>query len=224
MNNSFPNGSSPQELIHSCQGLVRSIAWKIHQRLPRSVDLDDLIGYGQVGLAEAARDFEAARGVQFTTYAYYRVRGAVLDGLSTMSWFSKADYSRGRYEQGANAVLRESTSEPGMTGELGWFANTTRSLSAAFLISDFASVSLEQQSSVAGSPCTDAESDDLKNTIGEALSRLPEQERSLIEDIYFKGLSIKEAGERIGISKAWASRLHAKILRNLGFQLSDTVQ
>lgn len=224
MNNSSPKSSSPQELIHGCQGLVRSIAWKIHQRLPRSIDLDDLIGYGQVGLAEAARDFDAARGVQFTTYAYYRVRGAVLDGLSTMSWFSKADYSRGRYEQGANAVLRESSSEPGMTGELGWFANTTRSLSAAFLISDFASVSLEQQSAVSGSPSADAESDDLKNTIGEALSKLPEQERSLIEDIYFKGLSIKEAGERIGISKAWASRLHAKILRNLGFQLSDTAQ
>lgn len=224
MDNNSPKSSSPQELIHGCQGLVRSIAWKIHQRLPRSIDLDDLIGYGQVGLAEAARDFDADRGVQFTTYAYYRVRGAVLDGLCTMSWFSKADYSRGRYEQGANAVLRESSSEPGMTGELGWFANTTRSLSAAFLISDFASVSLEQQSAVSGSPSADAESDDLKNTIGEALSKLPEQERSLIEDIYFKGLSIKEAGERIGISKAWASRLHAKILRNLGFQLSDTAQ
>ncbi len=221
MDNSSGRSPAPGELIQSCQGLVRSIAWKIHQRLPRSVDLDDLIGYGQVGLAEAARDFDSTRGVQFTTYAYYRVRGAVLDGLSTMSWFSKADYSRGRYEQGANAVLRESSVGDGMAGELAWFTNTTRSLSAAFLISDFASVCVEPQNAVAVSPSADAEADDLKRVIADALGRLTEQERMLIEGVYFQGMSIKEAGERIGISKAWASRLHARILQSLGLQLSE---
>lgn len=221
MDNSPGRSPAPGELIQSCQGLVRSIAWKIHQRLPRSIDLDDLIGYGQVGLAEAARDFDSARGVQFTTYAYYRVRGAVLDGLSTMSWFSKADYSRGRYEQGANAVLRESAAGESISEELVWFAKTTRSLSAAFLISDFASVCVEKQDSVAVSPAAHAEADDLKRIIEDALSRLTEQERTLIESVYFHGMSIKDAGERIGISKAWASRLHARILHNLGLQLSE---
>jgi len=224
MDSKSAKNPSPAELIQSCQGLVRSIAWKIHQRLPRSVELDDLIGYGQVGLAEAARDFDAGRGIQFTTYAYYRVRGAVLDGLSTMSWFSKADYSRGRYEQAANSVLDESSAEPETSSELSWFTTTTRSLSAAFLISDFASVSLEQQTADSGSPSMDADFEDLRKTIGEALDRLPEQDRGLIEDIYFRGMSIKDAGERIGISKAWASRLHARILRNLGFQLSHMAQ
>ena len=224
MNSRSGESPGPAELIRSCQGLVRSIAWKIHQRLPRTVELDDLIGYGQVGLAEAARDFDAGRGVQFTTYAYYRVRGAVLDGLSTMSWFSKADYSRGRYEQAANDVLHESSPESGVANELSWFTNTTRSLSAAFLISDFASVSLEQQTAAPESQSADIESEDLRKTISEALGRLSEQERGLIEDIYFRGMSIKDAGERIGISKAWASRLHARILRNLGFQLSHIAQ
>lgn len=221
MDNSSGRSPAPGELIQSCQGLVRSIAWKIHQRLPRSIDLDDLIGYGQVGLAEAARDFDSGKGVQFTTYAYYRVRGAVLDGLSTMSWFSKADYSRGRYEQGANAVLRESAVGDSKAGELAWFTNTTRSLSAAFLISDIAGVSVEQQNPDAVSPSAGAEADELKRVIEEALGRLTEQERTLIEGVYFHGMSIKDAGERIGISKAWASRLHARILQTLGLQLSD---
>jgi RNA polymerase sigma factor for flagellar operon FliA len=221
MDTSGGKSPSPAELIHSCQGLVRSIAWKIHQRLPRSVDLDDLIAYGQVGLAEAARDFDASRGTQFTTYAYYRVRGAVLDGLTTMSWFSKADYSRGRYEQAANAVLRESSAESGVAGEMDWFASTTRSLSVAFLISDVAGVSVAQQNPEAVSPSADAEAEELKRTINDALNRLTEQERSLIEGIYFQGLSIKDAGDRIGISKAWASRLHARILQSLGIHLSE---
>jgi len=212
---------SPSELIHSCQGLVRSIAWKIHQRLPRSVELDDLIGYGQVGLAEAARDFDSRRGIQFTTYAYYRVRGAILDGLSTMSWFSKADYARGRYEQASNALLEESTVEPGLAGELDWFTGTTRSLSTAWLISDFAGTIAEQKKSDVSCPSADVEADDLRRIVEAALSRLTDQERALIDGIYFQGLSIKDAGEKIGISKAWASRLHARVLQSLGLHLSQ---
>ncbi|MEI6541560.1 MAG: sigma-70 family RNA polymerase sigma factor [Planctomycetota bacterium] len=221
MDDSAGTSPSPADLIHSCQGLVRSIAWKIHQRLPRRIELDDLIGYGQVGLAEAARDFNLTRGVQFTTYAYYRVRGAVLDGLGTMAWFSKADYSHGRYEQAANAVLCESATEEGIGGELSWFVSTTRSLSAAFLISDYASACIENQNSDVVSPSSAAEADDLKRIIDQALDRLTEQERTLVKGIYFQGLSIKDAGEHIGISKAWASRLHARILQNLGLQLSS---
>ena len=222
MQSNMEANPSPADLIHSCQGLVRSIAWKIHQRLPPSVDLDDLISYGQVGLAEAARDFDTTRGIQFTTYAYYRIRGGVLDGLSTMSWFSKADYSRGRYEQAANIVLKKASVEPGVTGGMDWFINTTRSLGAAAIVSELtdtyevASVSLER------SPSAAAEADDLKRVVEQAMSSLSDQERSLIRDVYFQGLTIKEAGERIGISKAWASRLHARILQCLGLRLSQS--
>ena len=221
MQNNGEHNRSVADLMHSCQGLVRSIAWKIHQRLPRSVDLDDLIGYGQIGLAEAARDFDQTRGIQFTTYAYYRVRGAVLDGLSTMSWFSKADYSRGRYEQAANAVLRETSSEHGIAEELDWFTTTTRSLGAAWMMSQFAGDEADARGADHRSPSEATEADDLKRTMEQVLGTLPEQERSLIQSIYFDGLSIKDAGERIGISKAWASRLHARILNSLALQLSD---
>ncbi len=214
-------GRSVADLIYSCQGLVRSIAWKIHQQVPRSVDLDDLISYGQVGLAEAARDFDQTRGIQFTTYAYYRVRGAVLDGLSTMSWFSRADYSRGRYEQGANAVLKETTAEQGVAAELDWFSNTTRSLSAAWMMSQFAGDEADSRGVDNRCPSETSEAADLKRTMEQVLDTLPEQERSLIRGIYFDGLSIKDAGEKIGISKAWASRLHSRILNSLALQLSD---
>src|SRR4051812_26640647 len=89
------------ELIDACQGIVRLLAWKIFQKLPRWVELEDLIGYGQVGLALAARDFDKSRGNQFSTYAYYRVRGAILDGLKQMSWFSRYEYEASRYRPSA---------------------------------------------------------------------------------------------------------------------------
>jgi RNA polymerase sigma factor (sigma-70 family) len=86
-------------LLH--QGLVRAIAWKTHQRVPHHVEIDDLIAYGQIGLLEAITAFDAERGRKFTTYAWHRIRGAILDGLGTMSWFNRAKFERSEYEQPA---------------------------------------------------------------------------------------------------------------------------
>src|SRR5687767_10234121 len=63
-------------LFDSCQGLVRSLAWRIQTKMGRMVELDDLIAYGQLGLVEAARNFDAGRGLAFTTFAHYRIRGS----------------------------------------------------------------------------------------------------------------------------------------------------
>ena len=94
-----------EQLIAQCQGLIRSLAVKIQKGLPRHIELDDLISYGQIGLAEAARDFDETRGGQFTTFAYYRVRGAIYDGVSKMAWVSRAHYNRMKYERMASDVL-----------------------------------------------------------------------------------------------------------------------
>ena len=59
--------------------MLRSIAWQVSQRLPRSVEVDELIGEGQLGLLRADRDYDPAKGAQFATYAYWRIRGAMLD-------------------------------------------------------------------------------------------------------------------------------------------------
>ena len=97
---------TPQELIESGQGLVISIAARVSRNIPVKVDMEDLIAYGEVGLAEAARDFEPNRGVEFTTFAYRRVRGAIYDGLSKMSWISRARYKRLSHDRTANKTLR----------------------------------------------------------------------------------------------------------------------
>src|ERR1035437_5240084 len=97
--------SNPQALIEECQGLVRSLASRIHHKLPPHVDIDDLVAYGQMGLAEAARDYDPGRETQFSTFAYYRIRGAIYDGLAKMSWFSRIEYRRRRKRQMAGQVL-----------------------------------------------------------------------------------------------------------------------
>jgi RNA polymerase sigma factor FliA len=214
---------TPQELINGCQGLVRSIAWKIHQKVPRSVDLDDLIGYGQIGLAEAARDFDASRGNQFTTYAYYRVRGAILDGLSTMSWFSRTDFHRGRYEQAANDVLNASAAEEDSGNDSEWFARTSRALCGAYVmtyLSDEGNESAAGEIAQTSAPSEGIDCEETRTMVETLIAGLPEPEQKLIHRVYFDGWSIKQAGEEIGVSKAWASRLHAKILERLAVRLT----
>src|SRR5262245_10160555 len=95
-----------QELISDGQALVQSLVTKVCRSIPMRVDRDDLVSYGEIGLAEAARDFDPEQGVSFTTFAYYRVRGAIYDGLSKMSWTSRAYYKRLKYRQMSNEVMQ----------------------------------------------------------------------------------------------------------------------
>ncbi len=218
-------------LVAGCQGLVRSLAWNIHRKLPATVDLDDLIGYGQVGLVEAARDFDPARGYQFTTFAYYRIRGAILDGLSKMHWFNRADFDRGRYERMSNDVLRlegDNQDEGGerladdVAGEVRWMKGVSSALAMVYLVSqrgdaDEGEMAVEDDSSV--TPPREAMAREMRNKLNELIAALPEDAGQLIRAAYFEGLTLKEAGERLGISKAWASRLHAKTLAQLARSL-----
>lgn len=84
---SAPLPTAQQEhWIEQCQGLVRSLAVRIHRKLPACIELDDLIAYGELGLLEAAQSFDPRRGCQFSTFAYYRIRGAIYDGAAKMGW------------------------------------------------------------------------------------------------------------------------------------------
>src|SRR5438045_3523425 len=95
---------SRERLVIENQGLVRAQASQIHRGLPRSVDLDDLIAYGQIGLHEAALSYDPERGGKFSTYAYYRIRGVIFDGLAKMAWFNRAKQQRAMYERAANEL------------------------------------------------------------------------------------------------------------------------
>ncbi len=93
-------------LIQKHLPLVQAIARKLKKTISASIDFEDLVGYGSKGLVEAAERFNPAHGVSFATFAYYRVRGAMFDGLRTMGWYSRSDYARYRAEERANELLR----------------------------------------------------------------------------------------------------------------------
>jgi RNA polymerase sigma factor for flagellar operon FliA len=216
-----------EQLIAECQGLVRSIALKIHRSLPDFLDIEDSIAYGQIGLAEAARDFDPAQGHQFSTYAYYRIRGAIYDGLSKMSWVSRSQYQRLRCEQMAGeALLDDATSsasgETSLEDDARWLTRLSSTLAVVYL-----STRSEDDTSP-GSNLSDDSSPPPEEVVAEReisvklrelIDSLPEEAGKLIRAAYFEGLTLQEAGQRLGIGKSWASRLHAKTLQRLGRSL-----
>src|SRR3954463_6372506 len=116
--------SEVNQLVEKHLSLVQAIARKVKKTLNASIELDDLVGYGSKGLVEAAGRFDARHGRAVTTFAYYRIRGAIYDGLRAMGWYSRADYARYRAEERANEYLRNRADREGAGQAQGGAAGT----------------------------------------------------------------------------------------------------
>ena len=215
-----------EELIESGQPLVYSLASKIYRSIPVRVELDDLIAYGELGLAEAARDFDASKGARFTTFAYYRVRGAIYDGMAQMSWTSRAQYRRYRFKQMANEALEEDAKkDPGdgsLESEAGWFRGVADNLAVVYIASQMGTEGGIRDSTIEDSKSTaptQIAQREISQKLVELVDTLPRNEQLLIRTVYFDGATLQQAADSLGISKSWASRLHAKILEQLGRSL-----
>ncbi len=186
------------------------------------VELEDLIAYGQLGLVEAARTFDTTRGYAFTTFAHYRIRGAILDGLQKLNWFNKAAFHGSKYEYLAHDFLAGEQAVAA-EGDAAWLTNASRSLAVSYILSsDQASgvMAAEMVEDGSSRPAgADLMNEELHALVRRAVDSLPPQVAQLIRCTYFEGMNLKEAGEKLGISKAWASRLHARALGLLAARL-----
>ena len=229
--------SDKDDLVKKHLGLVEAIARKVKRTLGAAMEVDDLVGYGHKGLVEAAERFDGRAGVTFTTFAYYRIRGAMYDGIRTMGWYSRADYARYRAEERANQYLQSQADQDGAaraqnptvapatpdTGEI--LAGIAEALSG---IATIHITSIEAASRVADEslPAPDAAVDTvrLSRRVREALGTLPDKERQLMELYYFGEKNLEEAGAELGLSKSWACRIHARAVDRLRQALDDAIE
>jgi len=229
--------SDKDDLVKKHLGLVEAIARKVKRTLGAAMEVDDLVGYGHKGLVEAAERFDGRAGVTFTTFAYYRIRGAMYDGIRTMGWYSRADYARYRAEERANQYLQSQADQEGAaraqnptaasatpdTGEI--LAGIAQALSG---IATIHITSIEAASRVADEslPAPDAAVDTvrLSRRVRDALGTLPDKERKLMELYYFGEKNLEEAGAELGLSKSWACRIHARAVDRLRQALDDAIE
>lgn len=215
-----------KRLVEDHIPFVRSIARKLREQVP-AVEFDDLVGFGVQGLIEAAQRFDDRHGVAFTTFAYYRVRGAMFDGLRSMGWLPRGEYARLRTEERANSYLQNQSarsegttaSSGGGTGQGGAgveervreLAETLNGVAAVFvtLLGRYEESQLLDEREA---PHEQLERRQMAVRVRRALSRLPDKERRLIEQYYFQDQTLEQVGAGMGLSKSWTSRLHARAI------------
>lgn len=227
---------SRDQLAKQYMPYVRSISGNVWKTLSKDIEFDDLVSYGMLGLFEAADRFDAKFGANFMTFSYYRIRGAIYDGLRGMGWVSRTEYARYRYEMKANAYLSNvHDREMAPVGEAPKTEKKSEEEDVnelADLVSGLVTIYVTALDAMEGfqikddrGPPVDEVMDLLqsKELVSTAVQKLPEQEKKLIELYYFSELSLEEVGKHLKLSKSWTSRLHTRAIDKLGRILRDMV-
>ncbi|MEM7624477.1 MAG: sigma-70 family RNA polymerase sigma factor [Planctomycetota bacterium] len=210
-------------LIEQHREYVRKLAREIHRKLPDRAIFDDLVGYGELGLVEAAQKFDPHAGAAFTTFAYYRIRGSIFDGIRKMSWLPPRVRKQVTQDAGADQVGRsvaEAGIDPNAEPEelAGRFHEVVERLGAVFLITDL-SPDDEDDGSLdpadSAGPGERMATRDLHAKVGKALSELPPEQMQLLDLFYFKQKSMTDIAAELGVHKATISRLHGKAIASL---------
>jgi RNA polymerase sigma factor for flagellar operon FliA len=211
--------SAAHRLIESHRSLARAIAAEILRTLPPHVEKDDIEAAAELGLTEAANAFDPSRGVQFQTFAYYRIRGAVYDAIRKATWFSREQYKEVAAEAKVNALLAdESSAADPKVASAALLERHVGSVVACFMLS-IDSAEIEAPQSRARSAEQRVIDREWRDRLHRALAKLPEKQRSLLRAYYFEEKSLEEIGAGMGLSKSWTCRLHAKAIDMLRRQL-----
>lgn len=203
-------------LIETYRTYAHALAAEVLRQFP-TVNKDDVRGTAELGLVEAANSFDPSRGVLFKTFAYYRIRGAIYDGLRKMGWFAK-DAARLRFESGANDYLKDRAESNPANGTPQDTYQELKETTSAVLNTYFLSLgSVTEELPEVGVPSPEARylNEERNEKLRVALSHLPPRNRQVLEEYYFRDQTLEAIGERLGLSKSWTSRLHAKSLELL---------
>lgn len=229
-------GMSRKELTQQYEPYVRSIAGKIRKTLSKDIEFDDLVSYGMLGLFEAADRFDPKHGANFMTFAYYRIRGAIYDGLRGMGWVSRTEYHRYRFEQKANAYLsnaydRETAPVGTSSGNTPAARSTDEEIGElADVVSSLVTIYVTALDAMEGFQIKDDRGPSVDEALGliqsremvqGAVSKLPEQEKKLLQLYYYEEKSLEEVGKVLGLSKSWTSRLHTRAIEKLSRLLKE---
>ncbi|MDQ2747464.1 MAG: sigma-70 family RNA polymerase sigma factor [Acidobacteriota bacterium] len=206
-------------LIEKHKPLVLHLAKKISNSLPFPLEFEDLVAYGQLGLIEASERFDSTRGNSFGTFAFYRIRGAIYDGLREMGAISRSRSFR--FAANANDLVMteadDAIHEKGASSvddEVKSIEKLVDNLIPIYFLSLDAEGAMEVKDESAFKH-TDFEQRDLLAAVRRVLEELEPEESELLSKIYFKSLSMTDLAAQMGVTKSWVSRLHARAIKHL---------
>lgn len=226
-----PQGVPDKEhLVLQYAPLVKRIALHLMAKLPPSVQLDDLIQNGMIGLLDAIGRFEEGLGAQFETYAVQRVRGAMLDGLRENDWLPRGVRREMRRVEEAIHRLEHHHGRPPTEGELAdslgmALGDYQRLLQDArghqlLYLEDLTGGEDENylDRNCAGSspdPLALLEDQGMRRALVQAIEALPEREKLMMALYYEEDMNLKEIGEVLGVTESRVCQLHSQAVARL---------
>ncbi len=214
--------------------LVKRIAYHLMNRLPPSVQVDDLIQAGMIGLLEADRNYDPSQGASFETYAGIRIRGAMLDEIRRSDWTPRSVHRKARmvaeamreieHNQGRDARDVEVAELLGM--ELSDYHKILQDASGCriFSIEDLQLVGelpQDPRERATEGPLDGIQNDAFKDALADAIAGLPERERLVIALYYDEELNLREIGQVLGVSESRVCQIHSQATLRLRSRLSD---
>ena len=228
---SAPSAAQERDaLIEAHLPQVRFIADRLAAKLPPSVDRDDLIGAGVLGLLDAFEKYDPSRGVLFKTYAEMRVRGAMLDSLRDLDWAPRSMRRRAREVEAAYAQVEQQRGHKASEEEVAAALNLTVAEFQQLLSElngltitgferdddDDASARARQiQDDPAHTPLAVFERAELREKLAAAVDRLSERERQVVALYYLEELTMKEIGAVLGVTESRVSQVHTQAVLRL---------
>ncbi len=213
------------EFVRQYEAFVRGIARQTVAQLDLECDMEDLVAFGFEGLLDARGRFDASRGVPFKSFAYYRVRGAVIDGVRRMAYLPRRAYARLKAAEALDLEGEQQTELVASTSASGSAGTASKDGEASLRAIDGILGRVAAAYCVAATAEGETGSDEAtatpeqtllrreqKERVVKALDSLPEQERALVRGHYIEGRRFDEIARELGVSKSWASRMHTRAL------------
>lgn len=221
------------QLVQRFAPLVKRIAYHLMARLPSSVQIDDLVQNGMIGLLDAISRFEAGLGAQFETYAAQRVRGAMLDGLRENDWLPRSlrrelrriEAAINQLEHAHGRAPSESELADALKMSLPDYQKTLQDARGHQLVyfDDFAGEGdedfLERHfTDNDADPANILEDRNTREMLVQAIGQLPEREKMMMALYYEQELNLREIGEVMGVTESRVCQLHTQAVARLRSQ------
>ena len=213
----YSGGDAKSDLISDYAGLVKRIAHQLMARLPNSVQLDDLIQSGMIGLLEAASKFDGTRGASFKTYASIRIRGSMLDEVRRGDWTPRSVHRNARRvaqavrdveaRTGREAKVEEIAGVMGVQLEEYFRILKDASSIRLFSYEDLAENSDRAELASGVALSEHYENQEFRQQLIEAIENLPEREKLVLSLYYDEEMNLKEIGAVIGVSESRVSQI-----------------
>lgn len=224
---------SQDDLMLQHAPLVKKIAHHVMGRMPASVQIDDLIQAGIIGLIEASRKFDGSKGASFETFAGIRIRGAMIDEVRRGDWVPRSVHRNARRiseviniienETGREAQDKEIAEAMGVEVEeyhsMLQDSNSSRLFSYEELTTTEDGVN-DFVPSADDSPQELVQMDSLRDAIAKEIEHLPEREAQVLALYYDQEMNLKEIGLILGVSESRVSQIHSQATMRLRARLT----